>query len=123
MLYYLQLIAFVLPSSSITDLLQSSKVLQLTMTYHIYILLSHRQVDQHGYNTQAYRKERNRMEALQNLIDNQNKEELDAASAETEKECLKHAAATDTGNLEVLTYHHWFWEIVGFFGKTKEHRD
>ncbi|CAN6938972.1 unnamed protein product [Brassica oleracea] len=48
--------------------------------------------------------------------------ELDAAIAEKEKECLKHAAI-DTGNLEVLTFHHWFCETVGFVRKTKEHRD
>ncbi|CAG7907963.1 unnamed protein product, partial [Brassica rapa] len=62
-----------------------------------------------------------RMEALQNVVDNQNKE-LDAAIAEKEKECLKHAAI-DTGNLKVLTYHHRFCEAVGFVQKTKEHRD
>ncbi|KAH0876247.1 hypothetical protein HID58_073609 [Brassica napus] len=67
------------------------------------------------------RRNNRRMEALQNVINNQ-KKELDAAIAEKEKECLKHAAI-DTGNLEVLTFHHWFCETVGFVRKTKEHRD
>ncbi|KAF3519926.1 hypothetical protein DY000_02064309 [Brassica cretica] len=67
------------------------------------------------------RRNNRRMKALQNVIDNQ-KKELDAAIAEKEKECLKHAAI-DTGNLEVLTFHHWFCETVGFVRKTKEHRD
>uniref|UniRef100_A0A0D3D1T2 Uncharacterized protein n=1 Tax=Brassica oleracea var. oleracea TaxID=109376 RepID=A0A0D3D1T2_BRAOL len=67
------------------------------------------------------RRNNRRMKALQNVIDNQ-KKELDAAIAEKEKESLKHAAI-DTGNLEVLTFHHWFCETVGFVRKTKEHRD
>ncbi|KAG2263165.1 hypothetical protein Bca52824_070244 [Brassica carinata] len=62
-----------------------------------------------------------RMEALEDAIDNQTKE-LVAAIAERENGCLKESSI-DFGNLNVLTYLHWFCETVGFAPKTKEHRE